>query len=403
MNDKAGVIAYSTGARDGNASTQTVALFVDAYRELQSRKLFWITLILSTMVALVFATVGLNERGFTILGWTLPSALNTSIMPVDTFYKFMYVELAIPFWLGICATVLALIATGGIFPEMISGGSIDLYLSRPIGRLRLFLTKYTFGLLFAASQVFVFSLASFLVVGIRGGAWELRMFLAVPLVTLFFSYIYCVCVLLGVVTRSALASILLTVLFWFGLWVIHKTDMALTTMSAAADERVERQQATVEFNQQVIDKNQSLPQEQRANVSAYEFQRDAQKQKLTEYQETADQLHWWHGLFFAVKTPLPKTAETVQLMSRWLVGPDPLLKMEKDRQERREERRARRGGPTSRDDGDDLWRTAGSIEVSERVYEEVTGRKVSWIVGSSLGFEAVVLGLAAWVFCRRDY
>jgi ABC-type transport system involved in multi-copper enzyme maturation permease subunit len=397
------VIDYSRGGHDGNVWTQTAALFVDAYRDLQSRKLFWITLMLSVMVALVFASVGLNDRGFTIFGKTFPSAFNTSIIPVGTFYKFMYVELAIPFWLGFCATVLALIAVSGIFPDMISGGSIDLYLSRPIGRLRLFLTKYAFGLLFAATQVLLFTLTSFFVIGIRGGTWEPRMFLAVPLVTLFFSYLYCLCVLLGVVTRSALASILITVLFWCGLYVIHQTDMILTTLSAAADERVARQHAVVEFNQQVIDKNNALPPEQRVNVSAYEFQRDSQKQKLGEFESSARELRWWQNLMVAVKTPLPKTTETVRLMSRWLVEADPLLDVQQEQRQRRDERRSQRRGPSTRDDGDDLGRLAGSSEVGERVMEELTGRKVSWIVGSSLGFEAVVLGLAAWVFCRRDY
>jgi hypothetical protein len=30
-------------------------------------------------------------------------------------------------------------------------------------------------------------------------------------------------------------------------------------------------------------------------------------------------------------------------------------------------------------------------------------RPIWWIVGTSLGFEAVVLAVAAWIFCRRDY
>jgi hypothetical protein len=30
-------------------------------------------------------------------------------------------------------------------------------------------------------------------------------------------------------------------------------------------------------------------------------------------------------------------------------------------------------------------------------------RPISWVIGTSLAFEAVVLLLAAWVFCRRDF
>src|SRR5439155_6423690 len=124
----------------------------------------------------------------------------------DAFYKFIFTAFAIPYWFGLFASVLALISVGGIFPDLITGGSIDLYLSKPISRLRLFLTKYVFGLLFVALQVFVFSAASFLVILLRGHAFEPRIFLAVPLVTLYFSYLFCVCAALGIATRSTMAA-----------------------------------------------------------------------------------------------------------------------------------------------------------------------------------------------------
>ena len=48
---------------------QTVALFIDAYRELNARKLFWITLILSVIVVVAFALLGINDRGISFLHW----------------------------------------------------------------------------------------------------------------------------------------------------------------------------------------------------------------------------------------------------------------------------------------------------------------------------------------------
>ena len=112
-------------------------------------------------------------------------------------------------------SILALISTASIFPDLIAGGSIDLYLSKPISRLRLFLTKYLGGLLFVVLQTAVFALGSYLVFGLRGGQWRTSMFLIVPLATLLFSYLFAVCVLVGVLTRSTIAAILVTILFWF--------------------------------------------------------------------------------------------------------------------------------------------------------------------------------------------
>src|SRR5258705_12779130 len=101
------------------------------------------------------------------------------------------------FWVPGWALIRPRFPPASIFPDFTAGGSVDLYLSRPISRLRLFLTKYATGLLFVALQVAVFASACFLVIGIRGGAWEPRIFLSIPLVVLVFSLLFCICVLLG--------------------------------------------------------------------------------------------------------------------------------------------------------------------------------------------------------------
>ena len=35
--------------------------------------------------------------------------------------------------------------------------------------------------------------------------------------------------------------------------------------------------------------------------------------------------------------------------------------------------------------------------------EALNQRPLWWIIGTSLGFEAVILGIACWIFCRRDF
>ncbi len=61
---------------------QTIAIFVDAYRELNARKLFWITLSLSALVALAFLAVGIDSNGITLFGShpSLFKGFNTSII-----------------------------------------------------------------------------------------------------------------------------------------------------------------------------------------------------------------------------------------------------------------------------------------------------------------------------------
>ena len=54
------------------ALIQTGAMFVDAYRELNSKKMFWIVLILSAVVVIGFAGVGIDDKGLTLFGMSLP-------------------------------------------------------------------------------------------------------------------------------------------------------------------------------------------------------------------------------------------------------------------------------------------------------------------------------------------
>ena len=91
--------------------TQTLAIFLDAYRELNARKLFWITLILSGVVVLAFAMIGINEKGLRLIVWDVTFPLNTTIMSREVFYKTLFVNLGIAFWLAWLATILALVST----------------------------------------------------------------------------------------------------------------------------------------------------------------------------------------------------------------------------------------------------------------------------------------------------
>jgi ABC-type transport system involved in multi-copper enzyme maturation permease subunit len=404
-------IDYQSSVASGSWITQTWALVVDSYRELNAKKLFWITLILSLLVVAAFAFVNINERGITIFGADFENyAWSTNVIPAATFYKIVFTTIAIPWWLGVIATVLALISVCAVFPDFITGGSIDLYLSKPIARLRLFVTKYLVSLMFVALQVLVFAGGSFLLIGLKSGAWEYRIFLAVPLVTLFFSYLYCVCVLVGIVTRSALASLLVTMLFWLFLFSLNTTDAALLLFKSAADLKVEDQKKLIARNQEIVDANNKLSPNNPTANAGWQLQLQAAKDDLPKHEDTAGKLNWWYDLFRSIKAPLPKTAETVDLMNRWLVEPEPMMRIqeesERQREQRRADRRARASNegrppppPRQRDDHLD----PEGADVMKRFQEESQARTAAKLIGSSLGFEVVVLGLAAFIFCRRDF
>jgi hypothetical protein len=121
--------------------------------------------------------------------------------------------------------IFGLAVQGVVHPDRVfrKGGAVPgdvLMLSKPIGRTRLFITKFISGLLFTALQVTVFALLAFLVIGIRGGEWEWGLFVVVPLMVVFFSYLFSVQAVVGMITRSPIASVIVTLLFWIFVFLI---------------------------------------------------------------------------------------------------------------------------------------------------------------------------------------
>jgi ABC-type transport system involved in multi-copper enzyme maturation permease subunit len=368
---------------------QTGAILLDAYRELQARKLFWVAVVISGLIVAAFAAVGVNERGITLLWWEFPSPyVNTRIVPAPLLYTFIFATVAIPFWLGWGAMILAIVSTAGMIPDFIAGGAVELVLSKPIGRLRLILTKFAAAMLFAALQVAVFSGACFLVIGLRGGIWEPRVFLAVPLIVLLFSYIYALCFLLGMVTRSTVASMLLTFLAWFGVFGLNTTEQIFLSVRINNELRQERLESMIAG----LEGDRSKSAGEGADTSSIDAALTRRRGQLAETKSNGSAIRRGHQIALAIKTALPKTQETIKLLDRVLLS-------EQDRERFRPQQRG--DGPPMPMFGDDVRIRPADVE--RRTEAALRSRTVYWVIGTSLAFEAAVVGLGAWVFCRRDF
>jgi ABC-type transport system involved in multi-copper enzyme maturation permease subunit len=379
---------------------------LEAYRELNSKKLFWITMIISALVVLVFLAVDLGETGLTFFGWKLgfgPSALS---MDEEVFFKRMFIQFGIAIWLAWIATVLALATTAEIFPNLMGHGAIDMVLSKPIGRLQLFAMKFASGLLFTGLQVAVFCGASFLVIGIKTGAWELGIFLAVPVMIVFFSYLFAACVLFGVLTRSTIASLLLTLLVWFAIFIGNSAETGLLSFMTMQEQRLESIDTRIERQAMIVAaaERRALGQpdnEQYAErvVQARTLAEDLEEERADAAEDLAS-ITKWHRITFMVKTGLPKTGETIALLERWLISAADL----QPTPEPSDEAMAAAEADGAEQPPPSMW----NFELDEEQLEadlqtELRGRSVAWIVGTSLLFELALLSIAAWRFHRRDF
>jgi hypothetical protein len=376
---------------------QTGAILLDAYRDMNARKMFWTVLGLNVFAMLVFAMFGTNDHAMTFLSY---EPFRDFLTPLS--YKKFYSTGVVGIWLTWIATLLALISTAGIFPELMASGSIDLYLAKPIGRMRLLFTKYVSGLLFVILQVVVFTGMSFLVLGLRARIWEPGLFWAIPLVVLFFSYLYGICVLLGVLTRSTIAALLLTLLVWGGIYAVDFLDRQVSQITymmntahaviAGQINAVDAQIATLKGSADPGAANQLAGLESRRST-------------LTTQSDRTTVPNWMvtgQWVVYDVKTFVPKTRETLALLDRYLFNDKDLQEASKISEDEIPPPgpQGPPPGPSGRGRGIRAGRGADFTLIQARLDRE---RSVWWIIGTSLVFEAVCLALAAWHFCTRDF
>lgn len=323
-----------------------LTVLADSMRLLRARALFWISLGISLLAALLYLSIGFDEKGMSILFGAYhfeDSFFTKGSKGAELVYLGLFSKLIIGMWLSWVAIVIALISCAPIFPEFLLEGSSGVALSKPISRPKLFLYKFIGALLFLGVQASLFAVIVFVAIRWRIGVWNPTVFWSVPILILVFSYLYSVMVWLGIKTRSVMASVLLTLLFWLLCFA-------------------------------------SLFSEQVGYAAAVQGKNPFTGMTLKEEEQAG-----WKSAYRWLRTPhaiLPKTGETAALLERWIVLGD---------------------GTDLSGSTVDAMRDKGGIEGLDKAKDELKRHSPAWIIGTSLLFEAVVLALACRMFSKRDY
>ena len=376
---------------------QFKALLIDAYRQLSAAKLFWLTLGLSVLVVVMFGSIGFNAQGISLFfgAWEIESEQLREGSPwARGLYIGIYSSFLVNIWLAWIATILALISTCSVFPEFVHSGSIELTISKPIGRFKLFFMKYLASLLFVVLQVAVFCIGIFICVGLRVGEWNWMIFGAIPVVTVFFSYLYAVCVLIGILTRSGITALLITGIFWMGLWSIQTAEGVLHRFIIQQEVDIERFEEAVIKDEAMLAKIE----EKSPDDSRIEHRRkriETFKADIAKAKETFIEIDQWYEPVSWVLAISPKTAQTIGLLDRWLSdsdGFDIAAIMRGDMQSFEE-----------MEEIDPTTHGARERETMRRMQEKYEDNSLWYVLGTSLLFEFVVLGLASMYFYRKDF
>ncbi len=109
---------------------------------------------------------------------------------------------------------VALLVTASIIPETFEPGSLNLLLSKPISRSGLFLSKFVGGCVFIALCATYLFVGIWLWLGLAMGVWENAILYCIVLYVIVFGIYYSVSAFVGLVTRSTILSVIVTILFW---------------------------------------------------------------------------------------------------------------------------------------------------------------------------------------------
>lgn len=222
---------------------QFAALVVDCFREARDRKLFWVMTAISVMIAAGMACISFDEEGVSVLFgmWEIKAALLSTANPhLNALLGAILTQYIGDIYIGWIGIILALIATAGVFPTLLERGTIDVVLAKPMSRPMIFLGKYLGSMAFVAIQATIFVVLTLLVVGLRWGYWSWAYLWCIPLIVVLFSYIYAFSALFGVITRNAMAALLLSILAWIGIFIpqmAYETLESLPAMGVEVDQK----------------------------------------------------------------------------------------------------------------------------------------------------------------------
>ncbi len=205
-----------------------IANIEDVMREAAARWTLIAYFFLSTIFIIIFASaINLDIVDGALAGAKLfgkevdaPSSINLEKLVLGF-------ESGFSVFLYFVCTFLAVFATAHLVPRMQEKGTIDLYLSRPVSRVRLLLSRYIAGLILAGSNVLYLMLSIWLIVGWKTHVLHPRFLLGGTIIFLIIAVLLAFAFLVGVATSSTAVSIMTSYgIFFFGLMLAAHDKIA---------------------------------------------------------------------------------------------------------------------------------------------------------------------------------
>lgn len=203
----------------------------EVFREAAARWTLLAYFLLSSIFILIFAlAVNLDIVDGALAGAKLfGKSVDFAGDQIDLDRMVLGFESSFSAFLYLLGTFLAVFATAHLVPRLQDKGTIDLYLSRPVGRIPLLLSRYAAGLVLAATNVAYLIGAVWLIVIWKTGVVHPQFLYGGAVIVFVIASMLSFAFLVGTITSSTAVSIMLT----YGLFFISAILVAHDKIEAA--------------------------------------------------------------------------------------------------------------------------------------------------------------------------
>jgi ABC-type transport system involved in multi-copper enzyme maturation permease subunit len=198
-------------------------LIRDTFRQSRSAGVFWLMLLVSLSCVALCLTVKVVAEGTDDPG-DLELAFGVLRVPLDRGMgdAVRTLEVYLAAWIadGV-GLLLALLWTAGFLPSFLEASTASVLLVKPISRGSLLLGKCLGVLAFVAVQDGLFVGGTWLALGLRTGIWDTTYLQCLPLLLLHFAVFFSFSTVLATATRSTVACVFGSIMFWLLCWAMN--------------------------------------------------------------------------------------------------------------------------------------------------------------------------------------
>lgn len=207
------------------SATVLKGIFLDALYQVLDNRVFRVLLWMTLLPILATFLVGVREDGFSLVFglWTPGYPAAVGLMGPDPRAALVeiFLDTVVTSLVGGMGMTICLAATAFFVPRMLEKGAADLVFVKPIPRWVLYLARYVTGIVFVALLSVALTGGMYLgVLTSSGLSYPAILWSSLTLVYLY-ALVHGVTMLIGILTRSTPAAMILGIVFFFGNGCVH--------------------------------------------------------------------------------------------------------------------------------------------------------------------------------------